>query len=241
MSLHVFLYVSPIKAIVSCSIHISQFPSSIKKLKIVDSNVINISQRESFLFRIDQKIPHLETLDLSNSSWLSNHSLQAICKCDSLKEVILRGCRKLGECFVYTALATRFGFRSVQSVDLRDTCIGDAEVPCFGRLPHITRLLLGKTSASDDIPPPENSESNGRITDRGIMSMCVKDDSQDMGKLKVLSLMQTSVSDRSLKSLATSFDLSHLDVRGTNVTENGVSRYLLLRPSCTVLYDQVED
>ena len=222
------------------SIQVSQFPCTIKKLGIVDSNVINISPRESFLFRLDKKIPHLETLDLSNSNWLSNHSLQAICKCDSLREVVLKGCRKLGECFVYTALATRFGFKNVQSIDLRDTWIGDSEVPCFGRLPHITRLLLGKTSAADTLPP-RNSESNGHITDRGVMSMCVKDDNNEMGRLKVLSLMRTGVSDKSLKSLAASFDLSHLDVRGTNVTESGVSRYLLLRPSCTVLYDQVED
>ena len=51
-------------------------------------------------------------LDLRESPWVTNHSLMAICKLEELREVDLRGCFRIGECFAYTALACRFGFRS---------------------------------------------------------------------------------------------------------------------------------
>ena len=64
---------------------------------------------------------------------------------------------------VYTALATRFGFRNATFIDLRDTFVGDSEVTCFGRLPMITHLYLGKTKPTVHIAAPTNSESNGKI------------------------------------------------------------------------------
>ena len=63
---------------------------------------------------------------------------------------------------VYTALATRFGFRNTTFIDLRDTFVGDSEVTCFGRLPMITHLYLGKTNPTVHISAPTNSESNGK-------------------------------------------------------------------------------
>ena len=67
---------------------------------------------------------------------------------------------RIGECFAYTALATRFGFNSVEVFDLRDTNIGDtevklqfffsfstclflAQVQCFGRKEAVLQLLVG--------------------------------------------------------------------------------------------------
>ena len=96
------------------------------------------------MFGSDQHFESLEVLDLQNSNWLSNHSLQAISKIKSVREVNFKGCRLIGECFVYTAISTQMGFKNVKTVDLRDTHIGDNEVPCFGRLPNITHLYLGK-------------------------------------------------------------------------------------------------
>ena len=195
---------------------------------------------------MNSHFPHLEHLDLTNSGWLSNHSLQAICKCDSLRQLILKGCRKLGECFVYTALATRFGFKNVTLVDLRDTFVGDSEVPCFGRLPNITHLLLGRTammaSAESGLPgppsppPPAGSESNGKITDRGVMSMCLSEleDGNRRGRLETLSLIRTDITDRSLSKLAAAFPLQELDLRGTKVTHKGIEGYRLRRPTCKV-------
>ena len=127
-----------------CSITISHFPKKVKKLALRNCSIERISPRKSYMFGSDQLFESLEVLDLQNSNWLSNHSLQAISKIKSVREVNFKGCRLIGECFVYTAISTQMGFKNVKTVDLRDTHIGDNEVPCFGRLPNITHLYLGK-------------------------------------------------------------------------------------------------
>ena len=125
-------------------ITISHFPKCVKKLALRNCTIVNINPKRSYLFEIDKLFPCLQILDLENGNWLSNHSLQSISKSQSLREVNFQGCRQLGECFVYSALSTRFGFRNVKTIDLRDTHVGDSELPCFGRLPNITHLYLGK-------------------------------------------------------------------------------------------------
>ena len=127
-----------------CSITISHFPKKVKKLALRNCSIERISPRKSYMFGSDQHFESLEVLDLQNSNWLSNHSLQAISKIKSVREVNFKGCRLIGECFVYTAISTQMGFKNVKTVDLRDTHIGDNEVPCFGHLPNITHLYLGK-------------------------------------------------------------------------------------------------
>ena len=188
---------------------------------------------------MDSLLPRLEFLDLTNCRWLAHHSLQAISKCQKLEELILFGCRRIGECFVYTALATRFGFRNVSHLDLRNTNIGDSEVTCFGRLPKITNLSLGHTVP---IPPsPRDCESNGDITDRGVISLCLSEmDAPIPGKLQKLSLIRTEVSDRCLSKLAAAFPtLKHLDLRGTQVTAKGVQAYLEKKPTCQILFEWI--
>ena len=185
---------------------------------------------------MDIHLQQLQSLDLTNSGWLSNHSLQAICKCDLLQRLILKGCRRLGECFAYTALATRFGFKNISWLDLRDTSIGDNEVPCFSRLPKITHLFLGRT-ASEYIPPPAGSESNGLITDRGIISMCLSDAQDGNRSIQELSLVRTDITDRCLLKIAGAFPIKQLDIRGcTKVTEKGLEAYKLRRPTCNILH-----
>lgn len=143
-------------------ITIDKFPNTISIFGITNSNVINISDQRSYFYQMDRHLPFLESIDLSNSGWLSNHSLQAIGRCDTINRCNLVGCRRIGETFVYTALATRFGFRNTTFIDLRDTFVGDSEVTCFGRLPMITHLYLGKTNPTVHISAPTNSESNGK-------------------------------------------------------------------------------
>ena len=61
-----------------------------------------------------------QVLDLMDSPWVTNHSLMAICKIEELRELDLRGCFRMGECFAYTALACRFGFRYFKSKFAKD-------------------------------------------------------------------------------------------------------------------------
>jgi hypothetical protein len=39
-------------------------------------------------------------------------------------------------------------------LDIRDTSVGDSEVPCFGRLPEIRHLLLGHSTQGPFVAPP---------------------------------------------------------------------------------------
>ena len=145
----------------------------------------------------------------------------------------------MGECFVYTALATRFGFRRVTSMDLRDTSVGDSEVPCFGRLPEIRQLLLGHTSDTEFVPPPD-SEGQGVITDRGVLSMCPIRGDPHVSKLQHLSLTRTMVTEKSVEKLLKALTLVSLDITGSNVTADGIEPLLGLRPTCQVTYTQSE-
>lgn len=219
-------------------ISISQLPKSTKRLSLKNCQVVNIDPQKSYFYQMESLLPSLEFLDLTNCRWLSHHSLQAISKCQNLEKLILYGCRRIGECFVYTALATRFGFRKVSHLDLRNTNIGDSEVPCFGRLPNITDLFLGHTMPMP--PSSRDSESNGCITDRGIISLCLSemDDAATPGKLQRLSLIRTEVSDKCLSKLVAAFpSLQHLDLRGTQVTAKGVQYYLEKKPRCQILFE----
>ena len=98
----------------AAKIKVNLFPSSIKHLGIVDCELINTPATESYFFNMQIMLQHLESVDLSNSPWLPTHSIQALCKCSKLKKLSLKGCIRMGDTYVYTALATRFGFRTLE-------------------------------------------------------------------------------------------------------------------------------
>ncbi|XP_076285928.1 uncharacterized protein LOC143211813 isoform X3 [Lasioglossum baleicum] len=92
---------------------------------------------------IEDYIIHGDTcLILSNCQWFTPHSLLVISKMPNLKELRLNSCHRLGECVAYTSLATRFGFKKLEILDLRDTALGDSEVCCFSSTSTLTHLYL---------------------------------------------------------------------------------------------------
>ncbi|XP_076225038.1 uncharacterized protein LOC116424184 isoform X4 [Nomia melanderi] len=99
-------------------------------------------------------------LILSNCQWFTPHSLLVISKMPKLKELRLNSCHRLGECVAYTSLATRFGFKTLEILDLRDTALGDSEVGCFNCTKTLTHLYLerpsslGNTESVDQEPRP---------------------------------------------------------------------------------------
>ena len=121
--------------------NVSCLPTSLTTLSIANCEVVSMPPRQSYFFELHKRIPLLEKLDLSYNNWLTNHSIQSLCKCTELKEVNFRGCTRIGEVLAYTALATRYGFRNVCKIDLRDTSIGDHELSCFGKLPKVLYLF----------------------------------------------------------------------------------------------------
>jgi hypothetical protein len=123
-------------------------------------------------------------------------------------------------------------------MDLRDTSIGDHEIPCFGRLPEIRHLLLGHTSDKEFVPP-EDSESRGVISDRGVHAMCPVTGDPHVSKLEDLVLARTIITEKSVERLLKGLTgLKTLDVRGSAVTGDRVESLLGLRPTCKVIFDK---
>ncbi|XP_040577032.1 uncharacterized protein [Lepeophtheirus salmonis] len=213
-------------------IKITDFPdgfSKLAELRLRDSSVINALDKESYFKEMHLKFPALKVLDLACSTWVPNHSLLAICKLENLEELSLNGCYRIGECFVYTALATRFGFRNLRIIDLRGTFVGNPEMQCFGRLPQITKAYFGNIITSR----PSLSEGDGKIEDRGIASLI---DVESPSSLTHLSLQKTGLTDKMLQILAKKLPLVFLDVRDTNVTNEGIENFLTIKPQCKLLH-----
>ena len=197
---------------------IESLPSTLTNLSIVHCNITNLNPKVSPLSQIDAKVPFLKRLDLSfNPTWLTNHSIQSACKLENLEEVSYRGCKRIGEGFAYTALATRFGFRKVKKIDLRDTSAGNAEVSCFSSLPSVTHLFFGHTLChSDDYKAPNGSESGGKITDRGLFCLHLPPDQFAPNKIQYIDLINTCVGERSMSLLCGRRDLKWVNFSGTN-------------------------
>ncbi len=212
---------------------INMLPETLRVLRITKCEFINTPDRHSYFRDMHERLPQLEVLDLSESAWVTNHSVMAFCKCENLKELNLRGCFKIGECFAYTALACRFGFKLVEKIDLRDTCVGDSELACFGRLPEVSHLYLGKSNAASSAAANPN---NSGMTDRGMRSLCVHSGDGHISKLRHLSLANIpELSDAMLPLIGTSLPLLFLNVAGTKVTDEGLKKFVLLRPHCKVI------
>ena len=140
---------------------------------MISCEVRNIPDKVSWFKDTNTSLPKLRVLDLRHNLWFGNHSIMAMCKIQELEELNLRGCVRMGECFAYTALATRFGFLELKRVDLRDTFTSNADVPCWGRLSKLTHLWLGKTAADVELTRPPSCEGDGKVSDRGLLSLCV--------------------------------------------------------------------
>ncbi|XP_076622866.1 uncharacterized protein LOC143342644 [Colletes latitarsis] len=123
-------------------IQITDFPCTTEKLSLEGCKMGYLRSDKSYFFKMNFHMPNLTCLILSDCSWFSPHSLLVISKMPKLKELRLNSCHRLGECVAYTSLATRFGFKTLEILDLRDTALGDSEVGCFICTKTLTHLYL---------------------------------------------------------------------------------------------------
>lgn len=123
-------------------IQILDLPSSLEKLSLKGCDLLQVDQKQSYFFGVHEHMPHLTCLILSNCKWFAPHSLMVISKLPKLKELRLDSCHSLGECFAYTSLAARYGFKALEILDLRNTVIGDSEIACFNCTETLTHLYL---------------------------------------------------------------------------------------------------
>ncbi|CAL7935419.1 unnamed protein product [Xylocopa violacea] len=136
-------------------IQITDFPRTIEKLSLEGCKMGYLRSNKSYFFKMNFHMPNLTCLILSNCQWFTPHSLLVISKMPKLKELRLNSCHRLGECVAYTSLATRFGFKTLEILDLRDTALGDSEVGCFSCTKTLTHLYLEFPSSSRNTEPPE--------------------------------------------------------------------------------------
>lgn len=147
-------------------IQITDFPRTIEKLSLEGCKIEHLRSNKSYFFRMNFHMPNLTCLILSNCQWFTPHSLLVISKMPKLKELRLNSCHRLGECVAYTSLATRFGFKTLEILDLRDTALGDSEVGCFSCTKTLTHLYLECPSSlrnaesSDELRPLQREALN---------------------------------------------------------------------------------
>ena len=133
-----FQYLSySLKSFFFYAVNVPCLPTSPTSLSIINCEVVNVPSNKSYFWELDKRMPSLEKLDLSYNNWLTNHSLYSLCKFKKLKEISFRGCMRIGDTACYTMIATNFGFKNVQKLDLRDTSVGDHELSCFTKLPKV--------------------------------------------------------------------------------------------------------
>lgn len=121
---------------------ITEFPNSIKKLVFCGCEVNFASPARAFFNRIDIHMKHLQELSLERCTWFETHDLIMFSKLPNLKKLNLRGCVSLKECVPYGSIATRFGFRKLESLDIRDTPISDSDIQCFNITTTLKELLM---------------------------------------------------------------------------------------------------
>lgn len=145
------------------TIAITDFPHTLEKLSLEGCEMGYLRRDKSYFFHMNFHMPNLTCLILSNCQWFTPHSLLVISKMPNLKELRLNSCHRLGECVAYTSLATRFGFKKLEILDLRDTALGDSEVCCFSSTSTLTHLYLECPSSLRDT---ELKDQESRPLDR---------------------------------------------------------------------------
>lgn len=152
--------------IMSTEIKINDFPTTLETLSLKGSKVCNLSTNRSYFFKLDQHMPNLTSLILTNCQWLTGHSLMVISKIPKLKELRINSCKNLGECVAYASLSTRFGFKTLEKLDLRCTTFGDSELRCFGNTKTLTHIYLEYSSEL-------NEQNNQQLINRPLQQLGV--------------------------------------------------------------------
>ncbi|XP_001608169.1 uncharacterized protein LOC100124249 [Nasonia vitripennis] len=148
------------------NIQIKNFPRSLQKLsfkgcQIIKDGLNGENNNKSYLWGIDRHMPNLTCLILTNCNWLNSHSFMAISKISKLKEVRLNSCHGLSEEVAYASLACRYGLKSLEILDLRDTFVGDSVVSSFNQTSTLTEIYLERPSSEtvqhrpDERPPQQ--------------------------------------------------------------------------------------
>ncbi|CAH0731151.1 unnamed protein product, partial [Brenthis ino] len=134
--------------------NLSHFPKTLKKLSLRGSKCYNMVMDKSFLFRINSHLPGLESLDVSSCEWMDPATLLPLSKLPALRWLAARRCPKMTEFVAYASLTARYGFRTLTSLDLRGSPVGDSEISALGWLPSLEKLWLSASKVPKNTPQP---------------------------------------------------------------------------------------
>ncbi|XP_017052741.1 uncharacterized protein LOC108095920 [Drosophila ficusphila] len=147
-------------------INISEFPASLKRLKLKDCSVkVCNNNTKSIFHTIDMHLVDLEDLSIEDNSWFEPYYIMGLSKLPSLRRLSLKGCQKLCKFVPYGSMAARFGFQKLESLDLRLTPINNSDLQCFSAIESLKELLL---ESPPNMPVEQTSaekSNNGNATD----------------------------------------------------------------------------
>ncbi|XP_017083294.2 uncharacterized protein LOC108116087 [Drosophila eugracilis] len=150
-------------------IQISEFPSSLKRLKLKDCSVKVGNGSKSIFHTIELYLVDLEDLSIEDNSWFEPYYIMALSKLPSLRRLSLKGCETLCKFVPYGSMAARFGFQKLESLDLRLTPINNPDLQCFSAIENLKELLLESPPNVPAEPGYSEKTNNGNATEEAAL------------------------------------------------------------------------
>lgn len=120
---------------------------------------------QMFFHRIDTHMARLEELCLEDSYWFETHDLVLFSKMPELRVLNLNGSSSMTHCVPYASIASRYGFKKLEVLDLRNTPVSDSDIQCFNITSTLKELLLEcPRNLRDDVRIPNQPSSSGTTT-----------------------------------------------------------------------------
>ncbi|XP_043651795.1 uncharacterized protein LOC122619123 [Drosophila teissieri] len=173
-------------------IDISEFPSTLKRLKLKDCSVRVCNSNKSIFHSIELHLVDLEDLSIEDNSWFEPYYIMGLSKLPSLRRLSLKGCQTLCMFVPYGSMAARFGFKKLESLDLRLTPINNSDLQCFIAIENLKELLLESPLLPSEQAVADKT-TNGNATDEAA--------SQQPDSLKVLNDDEPSTSRAAMEHL----------------------------------------
>ncbi|KAL7647338.1 UNVERIFIED_CONTAM: hypothetical protein RMT77_000933 [Armadillidium vulgare] len=85
----------------------------------------------------------IENLEISFCNWITDYDLMVLSKLDTLKSLCLKCDLKIGYTIVYLSISFRFGFKNLESLDLRGTSLRDNDVSSIMLSGKLKSLSIG--------------------------------------------------------------------------------------------------
>lgn len=146
-------------------INIQNFPPSLVRLELNKCEVPKPKMPQMFFHRIDTHMARLEELCLEDSYWFETHDLVLFSKMPELRVLNLNGSSSMTHCVPYASIASRYGFKKLEVLDLRNTPVSDSDIQCFNITSTLKELLLEcPRNLRDDVRIPNQPSSSNTAT-----------------------------------------------------------------------------